>query len=148
MDPSGLAIVVNNTGSGVVISGNVGSGHGTGAQAFGVVPAGAGATGGGTANPVAGYANRQQALVANDPKLSLMGMPASIGQITDVDYYDDPCSKHRSQTEADNKLIGDEIGPTYDLNLKNGKIVPGAHNLTVPGAYGRRIGEKIKDLFK
>ena len=144
IDPSGLAIVVNNTGSGVVISGNVGSGHGAGSQAFGVIPAGA--TGGGAPNPVTGYPTRDEAIDAATP--NFIGPHRPLGPITDVDYYDDPCAKHRSNTEADNKLIGDEEGPTFDLNLKNGKIVPDAHNLTLPGAYGRRLREKIGNLFK
>src|SRR6266566_5664042 len=40
VDPLGEAILVNKTGDDVLVTGNVGSGHGVGRQFFGIIPKG------------------------------------------------------------------------------------------------------------
>lgn len=103
-DPTGHVIITNNTGAPVVVSGNVGAGRGDGSQSWGVIPPGA--TGGGAANPIVAYRTREDAILGRNP---------TGGLITDVDFFDNPCGPHRSNTEADNKKPGDSLGPTYEL---------------------------------
>ena len=146
-DPFGLAIVVNNTGSGIVVSGNVGSGHGAGgANGFGVVPAGS--TGGGIANPVSAYVTRGEAIDAANP--NFVGPVRYVGPITDIDYFDDPCPKKKhNPDQADYKLPGDEIGPTY--NIANDPDGSTHGTITNPRdlwpALGRRIKEGPRSLL-
>jgi RHS repeat-associated protein len=149
MDPSGLVILENNTGSLVVVSGDIGSSiHGGGGkQVWGVIPAGAKdkpTIGGGKDHPIDEYDTREEAeKAARDPKYK----GKFVGQITDIDYYDDFGEKHKSTEFADNQLHGDDEGPTYDLNLKDGKIDAHAHPSTEPGAYYRRGKEETGKLI-
>jgi hypothetical protein len=136
VDFLGMDIVVNNTGANVTVSGNLGGGHGAGNQAFGVIRPGA--TGGGTANPIPAYPTRQAAENAADP--NFVGPHQSVGEIQDVDFYDDPDRKTKRNDRCDEKLSGDEEGPTTEL-LPNedgkGGIYDDSRNLTVPGSYWR-----------
>ncbi len=142
IDLRGLAILVNDTGVPVVISGNVGSGHGAGDQAFGVIPPGE--TGGGVDSSIAGYSTRDAAVDAY-----YNGDGDSVGDITDVDFYDnDPATPAcgsggpHPADRADKKAIGDEIGPTYDVVMDdNGNIDASMRIGGFPGAVWRRIWE-------
>ncbi len=143
IDPDGRAVVENETDTPVVVSGNVGKGHGSGEQSFGVIPAKK--TGGGDDNPVVGYKTRAEAIYAAAPKNYGPHQPQ--GNIHDIDYYDDPANKTHPEDRADNKIIGDDKGPTFDLKKSNdGRITPDAHNHTIPGAYIRRGIEKLKGI--
>jgi RHS repeat-associated protein len=141
IDPDGCAIVENKTDDPVVISGNVGKGHGSGTQSFGVIPSKA--IGGGADNSVVGYQNRSEAIYASDQKN--YGPHRPQGNISDIDFFDNPANKTHTSDRADIKVIGDDKGPTFDLNKNaNGTITPDAHNLTIPGAFVRRTIENIK----
>jgi hypothetical protein len=145
VDPDGRAVVENETDDPVVVSGNVGQGHGAGQQSFGVIPANA--TGGGDDNPVVGYGTREEALYASDPENYGPHQPQ--GNIHDIDYYDDPNSNTHPVDRADNKIIGDDKGPTISLKSDTkGNITADAHNHTIPGAYFRRGVEKIKGFLQ
>ena len=63
------------------VSGNVGANHGTGAQAWGIFPAGQ--LGGGSENPVRGFGSRAEALASIDP--NFVGPSSYLGDISDVD---------------------------------------------------------------
>jgi hypothetical protein len=120
------------------VSGNIGGGHGGGAQAFGVIPPGK--TGGGAANPIPAYPTRQEAQQASDP--NFVGPNRKIGEITDVDFYDDPDNKTKNPAKCDEKLSGDEKGPTTDLVPNTdgkGGIYDDSDNLTVPGSMWRYL---------
>ena len=139
IDPTGKAILVNKTGDDVVITGNVGSGHGSGAQVYGVIPKGQ--TGGGVDHPIAAYSTREDALkMLKDPSQKIQ----SVGNITDVDWYDDPSRSNHDPLSEPGKVIGDEEGPKYDLiKGSDGHYTTSAYKTTVPGAYFRRGLEKI-----
>jgi len=126
IDPSGLATVVNNSGSPVVVRGNPGRGHGEGnQQVFGVVPPD-GKTHGGPDDPIDGYATVQDAIDAFYH--SKNPAPKPVGQIYDVDFYAAkplaPGAK-ASDFKCTGKIYGDELGPNYTLtkNPKTKQIV-------------------------
>lgn len=117
VDPSGLDIVVNNSGGPLMASGNVGRGHGTGAaQAYGVVPSGA--TGGGLSNPLPAYATPGEAKNAVDP--DFIGPHRQVGEIYDVDSYGRMTDCPGSDGMLPNRVRGDEIGPVTTVG-KNSK---------------------------
>lgn len=110
VDPLGLDIVVNNSGVPIMVSGNPGGGHGTGAPGFAVIPPD-GRPYGGTANPVPVYPTREEAEIAAG--LRPPGAPLSApSMVTDIDDYDDLFGPHRFPDHCDNRIRGDEEGPT------------------------------------
>jgi hypothetical protein len=146
-DPTGQAILINKTGNNVVVTGNVGAGHGSGAQRFGVIVTGQ--TGGGASHPIAAYDTRRDALLA----VNFASLRArSVGSILDIDWYDDPSRSNHEPLSESGKLIGDDIGPTYELwkdewGWHDYHYYTVAHKLTVPGAYVRRGVERVGDLL-
>lgn len=134
-DPMGLATVNNNTSAPVNVSGNVGGNHGAGAQQYGVVQPGK--SGGGAANPVPAYPTPGEAQAASDPTFVGPIRP-STGNITDVDYIEDP------KTGEWKKIEGDEKGPETDINSDTGGgVTTDMDNLGWLGAAFRRLCEKV-----
>ena len=141
IDPTGLAIVINTTPYPVVVSGNVGAGHGEGAHVYGVVPPGG--TGGGAGNPVTGYPTRQDAINAYYGA-GPVAPPA--GPITDVDFYDTtPAIQHAAavgihRTARTARSSETTSGPRFDLRIDaNGDIYDSSYLLDYPGAYLRAL---------
>jgi RHS repeat-associated protein len=124
-DPVGLATVINNSGSPVLVSGNPGGGHGTAAQpVYAVIPPMNGTVYGGPKNGIPGYSNITDALNAyyhNGPA------PKSVGTLYDVDFYaPTPVTPNTPAKNLDcsEKIQGDDEGPNYILtkNKKKGQI--------------------------
>jgi RHS repeat-associated protein len=115
VDRNGLDIVINNTGSPIMASGNSGAGHGSGAQLFGVIPPD-GKPHGGTANPMLMYPSRDEAEIAAGIG-GKQGPVRPAMPVTDIDFYDDPTHPWMPHytDQCDSKLPGDELGPTTTL---------------------------------
>jgi len=110
VDGFGLAIIYNDTGKPIIVSGGAGpgEGHNPGNEVFVVVPPGA--TCGGAGNAMPGYASRAEALAAyRDPKSA-----RSTGMLYDVDYFDNRRGPH-DPNHGDNKIYGDDKGPHYNI---------------------------------
>jgi len=122
IDPTGLATVVNNSGSPIIVSGNPGQGHGTGGQVYGVVPPD-GKLYGGDKNPIVGYPTVQAAIDAYNGA----GPIQPAGFIYDVDFYSPkPLTKGAKPSDfsCNKKIVGDDQGPNYHFKKdKNGNIV-------------------------
>jgi hypothetical protein len=116
----GLALVKNKTGRPVIVSGNVGSGRGSGEQRFAVIPPaneGEDTCWGGTNNSPAGYDTVADAINAYLHKK----IPSS-GDISDIDFFYqvqvNVPSGNEYPTGAAFKIAGDDKGSyhsTYSL---------------------------------
>ena len=145
IDPLGLATVNNNTGSPILVWGGpgAGSGHGGGADVYGVIPPD-GKLYGGPDNPVIGYATPQEAL---DAYFGKGPTPKPAGNLNDIDYYSPtplapdappPCTDEKHRV----KIWGDDLGPNYKLKKdKKGKIVHSFNPLDLFPAEARKMQE-------
>ena len=142
-DITGLAIFINKSSVPILVSGNIGSGHGSGAQMYGIIPPGE--IGGGEDHEIPVFASRQDAL---DSYYGLVSIQP-VGALTDIDFYDrapasprtdglNSCSSWRPEDSAEDKVIGDEEGPRYDVTVdSNGHVTPALYWLDFPAAYWR-----------
>ena len=151
-DPLGLAIVHNNTDRPVLVSGNIGEGHGSGAQVYGIIPPGE--IGGGVDHPVCGYKTPEEACCAYEKACE---DESQKDDITDIDFYINPITGIRK------KIIGDNLGPDCSLSLSMRVDWDGAVGGCWPrawvslcvredldrclGAYLRRGAEKFSKFF-
>jgi RHS repeat-associated protein len=103
-DPDGRDQVVNNTGGPMVVEGNLGAGHGSGKQVFGVIGSD-GKIYGGDRERIKGYKNSQDALDAYYNRRDIR----ALGNIQDVDYY--VCD------HEEYKLYGDSEGPITSISF-------------------------------
>ena len=121
VDPSGLAIVRNNTPWPIVVSGGLGTGkgHGNRKNYYAVIPPGG--TGGGE-YPLAVYETPAKAIAAyNSPSFI---PPDSKYLLFDVDnYHDYACNlENASIPPVSTKIDGNDFGFIYDLIDQDGKI--------------------------
>jgi len=143
IDPSGLATVVNNTGSYLIVSGNPGSGHGQGTQMYSVIPTD-GLVRGGAGDPLPAYMTIDEALAAafgpQPPK------PPS-GYITDIDFYGDTALRRRppqNTIQCENKILGDDQGPRYTITRSsNGQPTTDYNTVDMLDAIWRRVSEML-----
>lgn len=137
IDPFGLDQIINNSGQVVVVRGNPpggGGNHGTGAQQWGVVPPD-GNIHGGPNSPIPSYPTPN---LAQFPYVMLGPIPIWMpptGTIQDIDGY--TCPKR-----GDQRLRGDELGPTTTLGLNPaGEVVPTTR--TGEWSAGMRNGPRV-----
>lgn len=154
IDPLGLNIIINNTGRPVMVSGNPGSGHGSGAQLFGVVPPD-GKPHGGNENPIPMYPTREEAAMAAGICKN-EGPTREPTPVTDVDFFDLqnddriwPVSEYPHNTDrSDIKLRGDEYGPTTTLTLGPGNTTfTNEGGVDIISSWGRAGLRPITDRF-
>jgi RHS repeat-associated protein len=110
LDPNGLDQVINSTGHSIIVTGNAGAGHGSGAQIFGTVPADGATHGGahgGAHNPVPGYSTPATPIVFLGPLI--LPLPP-VGQVQDIDFY-------QCDITGLHKLYGDEEGPVTEIGI-------------------------------
>jgi RHS repeat-associated protein len=135
IDPLGLDIVINKTGDPVTVSGNAGSGHGSGSQLYCIIPSD-GKPHGGKDHPVPMYPTREEAEIA----AGLNGKKGPVRppvNVTDIDFYDNPNGPHNPD-HGDNKLPGDDIGPTTTLSKDSSGTITTSKKGVI-GSYWRYI---------
>ena len=153
VDPMGCAIIVNNTGNTIIVSGNPGVLHGSGNQLYGYVPDLE--IGGGPYNPIDGYSDICDAIAASKGE-NTKNPPVKM--IHDIDFY-------YTSPSTSVKVWGNSLGPSFVINTNSqgetGSSPIGSKEiliLTVPSAligevprvpkYIRGGIEKIGNFFR
>jgi RHS repeat-associated protein len=129
-DPIGLATVINNTGSPVLVVGGLGPGFGHGGNDYNyaVVPPVNDAVAGGQGHPLPAYPSAQAALDAYYHRGPAVD---PVGELLDIDrYWPTPvspntiCDLKPGKNTDDNttQIHGDDKGPNYTLLPMNGRV--------------------------